>query len=70
MATWVIRCSVDGKPPLWYGDIQAPDRNSAKKEARSFVSRHLPLDTTHILNIAQGSVQLRLDGPVEPFDKD
>jgi hypothetical protein len=69
MKSWVARVQVPTKNPMWVGTYPAEDRNQAKREARRFVSSILPLDT-QILSIAQGRIDVTLDGPEIPIDEE
>lgn len=68
MNTWIVKVCVPGKHGMWLGHFEANGRNQAKREARRFVSMHLPLDTL-IVAIAQGRVDVTFDGPEMPYDQ-
>jgi hypothetical protein len=68
MQKWLVKVRCPDRECLWLGSFEAEGRTEAKREARRFVSRHLPLDTT-ILAIARGRMQIKFDGPEEPFDE-
>lgn len=68
MQTWVVRVCVQHNQPFWMGDFRADGRAEAKREARLFVSAHLPLDTL-ILGIAPGTAVVTFHGPEIPINE-
>lgn len=66
---WIVRVQAPDREPFWMGTFTASGRQDAKRTARLFVSRHLPLDT-RILGIARGDISVQIKGPVYEYDSD
>ncbi len=65
--TWLILVSHRAREPLWYGNITGASRDEAKKNARTFVARHLT-DDAKIVRIAEGFMDVKFHGPQTDFD--
>ena len=65
--TWVILVSHRGREPLWYGNVEGQSRDEAKRNARTFVAKHLT-DAAKIVRIAEGRIDVTFFGPETDFD--
>ena len=59
--TWLAKVRCPDREMFWVGHFTADGRTDAKRRARHFVSRILPLET-QIISIAQGRIEMKLDG--------
>ena len=66
MKTWIIKVCDPGRDPFWLGPFEAESRAQAKADAPAFMAMYLP-STCKIVNIAQGRIEVTLEGPEYPF---